>query len=309
MPDLWPWQVKPALQRVFGQPDDDTARHPAVKPEQQDWRELPCGQSAAVVPQTWPALAAQLPQPGRKPAKAAAAAQSPSLYDFIKPAIKQPPRSAAEVTATFVGLAATGKQVAHHHTTSPGWRAIVQALNAQIDSQGLSAEQAVSIVSAVGIIGAGPNTHTLSTRAAVHLATTVNHAPRTFPASACASFLQGLAVAEASAEAWELAAHAFIGGWLFALWEIDNTRLEGFPAECLGVLRACARFKASPGEYALDRAAELAVKLLEKGQTSVSAKVQPACGAPACSMRLVCLGHRQQQEQLAGVQHISAIGL
>ena len=282
------WQgSEPGSQPQLPQPDSPPpapGTEPAAPAAQQDWEELPCGLPALTVPMARPALADQLPQPGRRlsrAAAAAAAARPSNPYDFIKPAVKQPPRSAADVTRIFVGLAGTGKQVAHHHTTHPGWRVIVQALNAQVEGGQVSAEQAVSIVSAAGLIGAGPATNTIIHRTAVQLANVINDQRATFPASACASFLRGLDVTEASPEAWQVAGSAFLGTWVSTLWDAKTENLRSLPAECLGALEVCAQYQARPGDFILGKLAVYAVNILERGQEKISIKVGAWLG-PGC---------------------------
>ena len=274
------WQgSEPGGQPQLPQPDRPPpapGTGPAAPADQQDWGELPCGLPALTVPMAKPALADQLPQPGRRlsrAAAAAAAARPSNPYDFIKPVVKQPPRTAADVTRIFVGLAGTGRQVAHHHTTHPGWRVIVQALNAQVEGHQVSAEQAVSIVIAAGLIGAGPSTNTITHRTAAQLANVINDQRATFSASVCASFMQGLAVIEASPEVWQIAAAAFLGVWVGILWDVPTGNLRYVPAECLGALEACARHKASPGNFILSKVAVYAIKVLERGQEKISIKV------------------------------------
>ena len=265
-------QLQPPLN---DEPQSSTVFRQEGSSVQQEWAVLPDGQPAALVPQATPALAAQLLKPAHKPVKAAAAAAAlagenlaPSLLDVLKAAQKAPPRSAEQITSTFVQLAATGKQVARLHTTHPGWRVLAQALKAHAEQEVFTAEQAISIVSAAGLMGAGPATNMVSQRTCSHLTSAVNKRGVTFPASACDGFMQGLSVVVASDEEWGAAAYSFLGPWVYVLQYVDIDTVHGFPAECLGVLELCARYKADPGELTLDEAASLTARVLK--QTTAS---------------------------------------
>ena len=170
----------------------------------------------------------------------------------------------------LVSMAATGKQIARHHTTHPGWRVLVARLSQHADKSDFSAEQAVSILAAAGLLAAGPATGLMSQQTCTILADAVCEGQRTFSGSVCVGVLHGLTVLQASAEAWYIAAHGMLGAWLLALQDEDLSNARALPAECLAVVEACAKYKADPGQQTLNKAATLAFDILDQIEVPTS---------------------------------------
>ena len=211
----------------------------------QDWRLLPDGQPESASPMTRPALASQLSPPAHKAVKPV------DIWALLKPAAQHPPRDAAAITSMFVQIAAGGgSRLSKQHTTSPGWRALVRVLNSEVDPKSFSAEQAVSLITAAGLIGPALPAGTIPPQLSFQLIITVDNANSRFRASDCARFMQGLSVVKVAKKAWPAAAEAVLGPWLAAYIHRAPKHQLRYPEEVLGVLDACVRHDARPrGEY------------------------------------------------------------
>ena len=205
----------------------------------QDWEVLPDGQLNVLTPMTRPALAHKL-----LPLSPRALARAPEpvhVMSLLKAAQEAPPRDAAGLTGLFVSLAAGRDSLTKQHTNHPGWRAMVRALNKEADISAFSAEQAVSIISAAGRIGTALPAGTITSQAISQLTERITSAHSTFPASACAGFMQGLTALKAFKDLRTSAAEAFLDPWLEALTGRPGQQLSSYPVQLLGVLEACAR--------------------------------------------------------------------
>ena len=200
---------------------------------------------------TRPAFASQLLQ------RAPRADKLPSILTMLKAAAAQPPTDAAAVTRLFLQLATAAGSIGKQHTTHPGWRAMVLAINTQVATETFTAEQAVTLVSAAGLIGQALPAGTITQRVSSQLINRVGSAHSAFPASACASFMQGLAVLRVPPEACNSAADAFLAPWLQTLTHHPPKQMKGYPAELLGVLAACVKHAAQPREIFLMQAGRL----------------------------------------------------
>ena len=202
---------------------------------QQDWEVLPDAQPSVLAPMTRPAFAHKLWPPSAR------AREPESLMSLLKAAQEVPPRDAAALTGLMVSLAAGRDSLGKQHTNHPGWRAMVQALNKQLDPSSFSAEQAVSVVSAAGMIGRALPAGTITPRVISQLIARIASAHSTFPASACASFMQGLSALQAPQKLYTSAAEAFLVPWLNTLTERPERQPRRYPQQLSGVLAACGQ--------------------------------------------------------------------
>ena len=186
------------------------------------------------------------------------------IWALLKPAAKHPPRDAAAITTMFVQIAAGGgSRLSKQHTTSPGWRAPVRALNSEVEPQSFSAEQAVSLITAAGLIGPALPAGTILPQLSIQLIDTVGLTNSRFLASDCARFMQGLSVVKVAQTSWPAAAEALLGPWLHAYLHLAPKQRLRYPVEVLGVLQACVRHDARPRQEYLDQAGFIGRGVLE----------------------------------------------